>query len=66
LKSRRKCIQRIVLAAPRPESVRESDKICLVDCIQYLGDRALDNLVLQRCDAKWTYLAIRLWDKPPT
>jgi hypothetical protein len=38
--------------APRPESVRESEKVDLVDRVQDRDDRALDQLVLERGNAE--------------
>ena len=49
----RERIQRVMLAAPRPESVREAEEVRLVDRVQYLHHRPLDDLVLQRRDAQW-------------
>jgi hypothetical protein len=40
-------IQRIVLAAPRSESIREAKEILLVDRLQNVHDCLLDDLVLQ-------------------
>ena len=45
-------VQRIVLAAPRPESVGE-----LVDCYQNRRDRLLDDFVLQAQNAQRTLRA---------
>jgi hypothetical protein len=50
----RESIQRIVLAAPGPEAVRESEKIPFVDRVHHVGDNTLDDLVFQRGDAKRT------------
>jgi hypothetical protein len=46
----RERIQRIVPATPRPETVAEAEEILLIDRIQHLDHRALDDLVLQRRD----------------
>src|SRR5687768_4162282 len=56
-------IQRIVLAATWSESVREAEKFLLVDCIQHLDDRPLDDLVLQRGDAERPKPPVRLRDE---
>jgi len=40
-------VQRIVLAAPRSVSIREAEKIFLVDGFQNVHDCLLDDLVLQ-------------------
>ena len=53
-------VQRIVLATSRPEPVREPEEIYLVDRAQNHRDRALDNLVLDRGDRKWTLPPVRL------
>ena len=37
-----------MLAAPRPESVREAEEVRFVDGVQHLDRRALDDLVFQR------------------
>src|SRR5207244_227315 len=49
-------------AAPRPEPVREPEEILLVDRVQHLDNRTLDDLVLQRRDAQRPLPSIRLWD----
>src|SRR4051794_41881452 len=41
-------IQRIVLAAPGPKTVREPEEVFLIDLIQYGGGCSLDDLVLKR------------------
>ncbi len=58
----RKRVQRIVLAAPRPEAVGETEKIRLVDRGQYLDDGTLDDLVLQRRDSERPRPPVRLRD----
>jgi hypothetical protein len=56
-------VQRIMLAATRPESVGESHKVLLVDRLQYRHDCLLDNLVLQapgeRLGAGWASLEVK-------
>jgi hypothetical protein len=44
----RHCVQRSMLAAPRPEPVAEPEEVFLIDGIQHLGHGPLDDLVLQR------------------
>src|SRR6516162_2390295 len=44
-------IQRIVLAAPRPETIREAEKVLLINLIEDGGHCVLDDLVLQRRDS---------------
>jgi hypothetical protein len=46
----REQVQRIMLATSGPEPVREPEEVDLVDGVQHLDHRALDDLVLQRCD----------------
>jgi hypothetical protein len=46
LDSCRERIQRIVLSASRPESVRKSEKIRFIDRAQYRDDGLLHNLIL--------------------
>ena len=41
-------VQRIVLAAPRSKSVREPEKLLLVDRVQHRYRRPLDDFVLKR------------------
>ncbi len=45
-------IQLLVRAAPRPEPVREAQKVGLVDRVQHVDRRALDELVFQRGNAQ--------------
>src|ERR1700760_2072184 len=58
-------IQRIVLAAPGAEPIREPEKVLLVDRIQHFRHGTLDDLVLERGDGERTLAAVRLWDIPP-
>ena len=44
------CVQRIVLAAPRPEAVREAEKIFLINLIEDDDRGRLDDFVLQASD----------------
>src|SRR6266545_1673579 len=48
----RESIERPMRAAPRPEPVREPEKVDLIDRVQDPDDRALDQLVLQRGNAE--------------
>jgi hypothetical protein len=52
----------MVLAAPRPEGVGEAEEVRLVDGVQHLHHRALDDLVLQRGDAERSLPAVGLGD----
>src|SRR5450631_2701065 len=53
-------VQRIVLAAPRPESVGEPEEVFLVDCFENRRDRLLDNFVLQAQNAQRPLRAVSL------
>src|SRR5689334_21583048 len=46
----REGVQRIMRAAPRPEPIREAPEAHLVDGVEHLDDRPLNDLVLQRRD----------------
>ena len=59
-------VQRIVLAAPRPESIGEAEKIFLVDGLQNRHDCLLDDLVLQAQNAQGPLGAVRLRDVRPS
>src|SRR5260370_10096547 len=63
----RQRIQRIMLAAPRPEPIGETEKVLLVHGVQHLNHRPLDNLVLQRGDAARPLPPVRLrYVHPPS
>src|SRR5216684_2688191 len=64
--SRVQRIQRLMLAAPRPEPVRKAEKIRFVDGIQHLDRRALDDFVFQRRDSERSLPPVGLRDKHPT
>jgi len=53
-------VQRIVLAAPRPESVGEPEEVFLVDCFEDRRDSLLDDFVLQAQNAQRSFRAIGL------
>ena len=66
--------ERLMRVPPRPEAVGEPKEVDLVDGAQHLGDRALDDLVLQGRHAEWSLSAIgfrdvdapnRLWPVAP-
>ena len=62
----RERVQRIMRAAPRPEPVGEAQEVRLVDGVEHLDDRPLDDLVLQRGDAERPLPPVRLRDvRPP-
>src|ERR1700681_1182960 len=62
----RQRIQRIMRSAPRPEPVRETEKVLLVYGVQHLSHRSLDDLVLQGGDAQRALPPVRLWYVHPT
>src|SRR5205085_11688564 len=53
-------IQRIVRAAPRPESIRHAEEVFLVDRVQQHDHRPLDDLVLQRGNRERALPSVRL------
>lgn len=55
---RMQCIKRHVRITTRPKAIGEPAKVGLADGTQHLGDRALDNLVLQRRHPEWPLPAI--------
>ncbi len=59
-------VERIVGATAGSEPVREPEEVFLVDRVQHLDHRALDDLVLQRGDAEWTLPPVGLWYVVPT
>jgi len=62
----RERIQRMMRAAPRPETVGEAQEVHLVDGVEHLDDGALEDLVLQRGNAKRPLPPVRLRDvRPP-
>ena len=61
----RQRVQRVVLAASRPEAVAEPQKVCFPDRVQHLDHRALDDLVLQRGNAERPLPSVRLGDIHP-
>ena len=61
----RKRVQRVVLAAPGPESVAEAQELRLIDRRQDHDHRRLDNLVLDRGDAQRPLPAVRLRNVRP-
>jgi hypothetical protein len=57
--------QRVVRATPGPKPVREAEEIRLVDGVQHLDGRPLDDLVLQRRDTERPQPSVRLRDAHP-
>src|SRR5690606_20243767 len=58
-------IQRIVLAASRPEPIREAEEVRFIDGVQHLDRRALDELVLQRGHTERPLPPVGLGDEHP-
>jgi hypothetical protein len=48
----RERVQRVMLAPPWSEPVRETEKVRLVDGVEHLDDGSLDDFVLQACNAQ--------------
>src|SRR5271165_2565705 len=59
-------IQRLMLAAPWSEPIRESEKIRLVDSVQHLDRRALNDFVFQRRNSERSLPPVGLRDKHST
>src|SRR5882762_9804867 len=64
--SRIERVQRLMLASPRPEPIRESKKIRFVDSVQHFDRRALDDVVFQRRNSERSLPPIGLGDVHPT
>src|SRR6516164_6780612 len=60
------CVQRLMLAAPWPETIRESPKILLVNLVEDEDHSLLNNLVLQSCDPERPLPAIRFRNVHPS
>src|SRR5205814_8877417 len=61
----RQRIERIVWLAPGPEAVGEAANVLLVDGVEHLDHRPLDDLVLQRCDTERTLAPVGFRDVCP-
>jgi hypothetical protein len=61
----RERIQRLMRRAPGPEPIREAEEVLLVDGVQHLDERALEDLVLQRGDPERPQPPVRLRDEHP-
>src|SRR2546421_7809192 len=55
-------VQRLMLVPPRPESVRKSQEVHLVNRVQYLDGGALDDLVLQHRYSQRSFPTVRFLD----
>src|SRR5215510_3079218 len=58
----RERVQRVKLAPPWSEPVRETEQVHLVDGVEHLDDGSLDDFVLQACDAQGSLSPVRLRD----
>src|ERR1017187_6726683 len=54
----RQCIQRLMLAAPRAKSIRESEKVFLVDLVEDGNHGLLDKFVFYSRYREWTLPSI--------
>ncbi len=61
----RERVQRIMRAAPGSEPVRETKKIRLINSVQHLDHRPLQDLVLQRSDPERPKPPVRFRDEHP-
>src|SRR2546429_1825446 len=64
--SRIERVQRLMLASPWPEPIRESEKIRFIDSVQHFDRRALDDFVFQRRTSERPLPPISLRDVHPT
>src|SRR6267378_3756370 len=55
-------IQRLMLASPRTEPVREPQEVLFIDLVEDRNHCVLDDLVLQGCDAQGSSSSIRFGD----
>jgi hypothetical protein len=61
----RECVQCIMWTAFGPEPIREPEEIFLIDRVQHLNHRTLDDLVFQRGDAERALPTVRFWSVIP-
>ena len=59
-------VQRLMLAAPWPESIREAEEVRFVDGVEHLDGRTLDDFVLQRGKPERPLPPVVLRDVHPT
>src|SRR6266700_3193965 len=64
--SRIERVQRLMLASPWPEPIRESEKIRFVDSVQHFDRRALDDFIFQHRNSERPLPPVGLGDKHPT
>src|SRR3989454_4915803 len=64
--SRIERVQRLMLASPWPEPIRESEKIRFVDSVQHFDRRALDDFVFQCGNSERPLPPVSLGDIHPT
>src|SRR5262245_28701774 len=53
-------VQRIVLSTPRPKPITEPEEILLINAVQHLGGRPLDDFVFQGGHCKWALSSVGL------
>src|ERR1019366_5347084 len=58
-------IERVMLPAPWPKSIRKTQEVCFVNGAQDRNNRLLHHLVFQRGNPQRTLLAVRLLDVDP-
>src|SRR5271166_5857348 len=58
----RQRIQRLMLAAPRSKTIRETEKVLLVNLVEDSDHGLLDDFVLQCRDSQWTLPSILFLD----
>jgi hypothetical protein len=61
----RQSVQRIVLAALRPEAIAEPEELFLVNAVQYRNGRSLDDLVFERRHRQRPLSPVRLRNVRP-
>jgi hypothetical protein len=57
--------QRVALVASGAEAVAEAQEVFLPDGVQHFDQRALDDLVFQRGDARWALPSVGLRNEDP-
>ena len=64
--SRRERVQRVMRAAPRPETIRETGEVLFINLIENLDHSLLHDLVFQCRDPQWSLSTIRFRDVNPS
>ena len=60
------CIQRVILPALWPKTIRESEEVLFVYCVEYLHQCALDDFIFQCCDTQRALASIRFGNVLPS